>query len=187
MQDEKRTIHTNEEEVDALRTAFKGNEEALKIIRALFLGFEVTDQEKGVIRKLFTDNDLLYKAVRNKFYKEAEKDAPIGQNSDFWAGTERNLVGQPTQTIEQVVKSKLRAKDMIMRSLELLKDPNGPQISISLGEHNLDTSIDPLGITLITRNLYLQAVESGVNFIKLVAETDKEKKSEEEKKKDSAK
>lgn len=187
MQEQQRTITTNKEEADALRTAFKGNEAALKIIRGLFLGFTLSEEEKGTLRELFGDNPTLVKAVRNKFYKDAEKDAPIGQNTDFWAGTERNIIGQNPDTIAQVVHSKLRAKDWIEKSLELLTDPSKPQISIDMGAHNIDTDSDPLAIQLVARNLYLQAVESGLNFIKLVAETDQEEKSEEDKKKDSTK
>lgn len=188
-QPEQKMVRIALERAELLRNHFKGNDEALKLIRALFFGFDLTDPEKGIIREIFVGNVEMQTAVRNKMYSRISKDAPIGSNPDFWVGTEQQIQGQHPDTVKQILGAKERCLNMLDNAMELLEDPDKFKV-----EHIFDYTPsavldDPLGIQLIARNLYVQSVENGLSYIKIVSELsdDDMKKVEESRKKDSSK
>lgn len=171
---------------EILRDKFKGNEDALKLIRALFFGFELTEAEKGTLRTLFLGNEELQVAVQKKIYSRLSKDAPIGSNPDFWVGTEQQIQGQHPDTVKQILSAKEKCLKMLDVAMGLLAEPDSAEV-INIAEYSPKN--DPLGIDLIARNLYVQAIENGLSYIKIIAELSDEqmKKVEETRKKDSTK
>jgi hypothetical protein len=162
-------IRVSLEHAQLLRSTFKGNEDALKLIRALLFGFELTDAEKGTIRGLFTSNDELLIAVQKKIYSRMTKDAPIGNNPDIWVGVENQIQGQHPDTINQILMAKNRSVEMLDAGMELLRDPDKFVVQ---NVHNYDPkrllSADPFGIELLARNLYVKSIENGMNFIMIL-------------------
>jgi len=166
-----------EQENELLKMAFKDNDYLLKLTRNVFFGFPVTDEEKRIVKETY-GNAALKEIVRKKFYPLFGDEMPIGSVSDFWGGTEQNLLGQHRDTIYQNVISKQEVMEMLQRGFEALTDYRkidlnyNPKLSVN----------DDLAVKLLARNLYIRTVETGLNFIKLVANQKEEDKKETAKK-----
>lgn len=173
-----RNIAVPKEEVDLLRRTFKGNENLLILIRALLFGFPLSDKEKGLIRGALKEDAKLRKAIQGKIYSELSANAPIGANPDFWVGIERQIIGQHPDTVKQVLDSKSEALKMLKHAMTLLEEPDGAPLSVAIDDSKEDT----MGIRLIARNLYIQAVETGLSYIKIIAEMPEDKKLKQSKK-----
>src|SRR4051812_29384068 len=86
--------------------AFKDNEYLLKAIRSLFFGFPVSLKDKKLIKDIFKNPDIK-NAVRKKIYPLMDPESPIGQNADFWLGTETQVFGASRDTIYQSLATKV--------------------------------------------------------------------------------
>lgn len=161
----------------ALQAAFKDNDELLKKIRALLFGFPVTDEERKTIAGTFANNPVLMREVQIKFFRELDPNAEIGVNPDFWIGTEQEIIGQTKETVEQIVQSKLLSLEMLKEAMTLLTTDHHRPVNIQLEYGASEITKDPLGAKLIARNLYIQAIETGLSYISILAnKTEKELK-----------
>lgn len=166
---------TNEEELNLLRMTFKDNEVLLKLTRALFYGFSLTEEEKMTLRKVYA-NAKLRETIRKKVYPIFSNEMPIGTLADYWAGTEQNVLGMARDTIYQSVQNKQKCLEMLEHAFRLLDDPDGEPMDLS---YNPGLSVDdPLAIKLLSRNLYIRTIETGLNFIKICAQSKEENKEE---------
>lgn len=170
MAEQLRQLPTNEVENSLLKAAFKDNEYLLKVVRSLFFGFSVAQEDKEIVQKTFSNPELRV-AVRKKIYPLLSNEVPIGQVADYWMGTESNIYGASRDTIYQSVTSKQKVLDMLESSIKLLEDPNGEQVDLT---YSPNLAIDELQTWLLARNLYIKTVETGLNFIKLIADMKEE-------------
>lgn len=154
----------NEKELELLKSVFAENEELLILMRKLFFGVDISEKDKEIIKSTFKNKELI-RAVKHKIYGLNDFDTPIGQLSDFWMGAESQVFGQSKETIEQTVKSKEMIFSMFEQAMGLLTDPSGEKVDISLKSFEEDE----LQISLIARNLYMKAIDSGLLQIFLIA------------------
>ena len=165
MEQEPRPFPSNEEEVKLLKQTFKGNENLLKKMRGLFFGFDLTKEEKDSIRSIFADKHLR-EAVRKKIYPLLSNDAPIGSVADYWMGTEATVFGGHRDQITQSISSKEKVFEFLTRAISLLENPDQPKIDLVYNPQ----ADDDLKTGLLARNLYIRSIETGLNFIKMVAD-----------------
>lgn len=166
-----------EQENELLKMVFKNNDYLLKLTRNVFFGFPITDEEKRIVKETY-GNAALKEIVRKKFYPIFGDEMPIGSVSDFWGGTEQNLLGQHRDTICQNVLSKQEVLEMLGKGFNALTDYKKIDLS-----YNPKLSLnDDLAVKLLARNLYIRTVETGLNFIKIVANQKEENKKETAKK-----
>lgn len=168
----------NTEENKIIKSNFKDNDFLLKAMRALFLGLEVTDDEKSLIKTTFSDKSLL-KIMYKKFLPTLDKESAIGQVQDVWLGVEQMVFGSNKETIYQAVHYKKMALDMTSKALQLLENPNGERVNLSY-DPNVNVS-DELQINLLARNQYIRHVESQLMFLKVIAEQKEEDTKEQQK------
>jgi hypothetical protein len=176
----------SEQEVDLLKRTFKGNEYLLKILRGLFFGFDIKDEDKQLIKKVFASEELRTAIRRKTFPMLKGNDVPIGQIADFWMGTEMNVLGATRDAIYQVVSQKQKVFEMFTKAFNLLENPFGEKVDL---DFTPNLSFDPLQVELLARNLYMKSIETGLSFIKTISEMEETKPAEvqEKRKKDSAK
>lgn len=181
-------VRTALENADLIRSNLKGSEDILKTLRALFFGLETTEAERGAVTAMFKGKEELQIAIRKKFYGKLSKQAPIGNNPDIWAGTEQQIQGQHPDTIKQILSAKQKNFAMLDDAMKLLEDVDAVKIE-SVVEYEPNFDKDPLGIELLTRNLYIQTIENGLSFIKIAIDLSEEdaKKIAENQKRDSTK
>lgn len=183
------TISVSLERAELLRETFKGNEDLLKAIRGLFFGFVMTEQEKALVRTTFANNPQLKIAVQFKIYQKLSKEAPIGANPDFWVGTEQQIVGMHPEVVQQILQSKERCLERLEKAMTLLDDPDAFRVE-HVADYSPKSVVNDLsGVELISRNLYVQAIENGLSYIKIIASMSDEdmKKVKESREKDSTK
>lgn len=158
---EKQKLMYNDRELLLIKEAFAENEDLLKAVRNLFFGVEISPEEKNAIKQTFSNPDVL-EAVRHKIYGLNNFNTPIGQLSDFWMGAEQQIFGASRDTIQQAIGVKKQVLLMFTKAFKLLENPDGEKVSTELVE-------DDLGIGLISRNLYMKAIDTGLFTILQIA------------------
>lgn len=174
----------NDKEIELIKMTFAENDALLIAVRKLLFGAEISKEEKNMIKKSFSSDEVI-NVFKKKVYGLNDLSTPVGQLSDFWIGAEKQIAGMDKNTIKQVVQSKARVLDMFERGLELLKNPDGEKVVVTY----VPALEDELGINLISRNLYMQAIETALLTVKVIAGSKTESVEETVKrlKKDSSK
>lgn len=164
-----RTKMTSDKEVELIKKVFKGNDHLLTQVRNLFYGLPVSDEDRKIIKKVFSNADFK-NVLRKKMFPIFEldmMDVPVNSIADFWYGTEQNIFGQSRDAIYQNVYSKIQVRELLDQAFRLLSDP--------FSEKAIDLSFTPsmsddLQVRLLARNLYIRTVVEGLNFIRIVCE-----------------
>lgn len=151
------------EEISLIQGLFKENDYLLKVMRALFLGFELTDEEKDLIKSTFASKELM-KLIWKIFCPSLHKDMEIGQIEDEWLGTEKMIIGAQPDNIQQVIQFKDKQIEMTRQAIKLLADPDGKSVDISYNPNN-----DMLGVSLLARSQFIRHIESQLMALKVVA------------------
>src|SRR5574343_555364 len=147
----------DKEEMELLKATFANREDLFKEIRALFLGLEVSEENKTLIKNTFSLPRVL-DIFRKRMYPKLSRSTPIGQLQDYWLGVETQVFGQNPDTIRQALESKQRVKEMYEKAFELLLNPDLPRINlVDFNPRNYPST--DLGIELLARNLFIQGVE----------------------------
>lgn len=158
---------TPEEDLKLLKQVFKGNPNLLQTLQDMFLGFEMTDSEKSLVKTAFESDDL-YRIFKKKLTPRLEKGAMVGQQSDQWAGLEKDVYGAARDTIYQAVHYKKEAMALAEKAVALLKNPEGERPNLNF-EPDLNAA-DPLQINLLARNMYIAMVQQQLAMIWVMVE-----------------
>ena len=180
---------TLEAHVQLLKSVFKNNDGLLKIVHLLFLGIDLTDSEKEIIKSTFYGKKELQFAIRRITYPVFEVDIrnlDIGTVADFWMDIDKELMGASRDAIYQRVQSKQLTLNNLEKAFKLLNNVDGEKIDLS---YNADTSIDLLQVKLLARSLYIRTIVQAIGIIKQISnmEIETQKQKETRLKKDSAK
>lgn len=160
-------LNINQEDVALVKSVFKDNENLLLATRACMFGFELTSEEKELLRSTYS-NERLMQVMHKKFLPTLDKNAQIGQESDVWLGVEQQVFGMNRDTIYQAVHYKKQAVEMTARALKALVNPD--EVPVNL---NFDPDVfiaDDLQINLLARNQYIRHVAQQILFLKVIAE-----------------
>lgn len=158
---------TPESDLKLMKQVFKKNPNLLQALQDMFLGFEMTDNEKSLIKSAFESDDL-YRIFKKKFTPQLEKGVMVGQQSDAWAGLEKDIHGAPRDTIYQSVHYKKEAMKLAEQAVALLRNPDGERPDLSF---NPDLAVDdPLQVNLLARNMYISMVQQQLAMIWVMVE-----------------
>ena len=160
-----RPLSQSEEEIALLKGAFADNEYLLKAVRKIMLGFKVDNKEQGLVTTVFKDSKLV-DALRKKIYPTLSPDDGIGESSDYWFGTDTEIIGKDADTIKQVVMSKEITHQLLEQAISLITGKSDKPIDLSV---KLDFKADPFQINLLARNKYAKSVETALMIIKVIA------------------
>lgn len=163
---EKQGLPTSEHEIELLQKIFKGNDHLLKSIRCLFFGFYVSEADKKIIKETFSDSEVK-EVFRKKFYPIISPDSNLGEETDFWLGTETQIFGQPEGVVYQAIASKEKVAAKLKTAFALLDDPDGETVDLSF---TANFQMDPMGVNLLSRNMFIKTIATGLLFTKLAAE-----------------
>lgn len=157
-------LNINDKEIEVIKATFADNEELLKLVRALFFGFELTVDEKNIIRDTFSNAELRAIFWR-RFHPVLDRNTPIGQVQDVWLGVEGMVFGQPGHVAIQAVGYKEKALEMTKKALNLLDNPDGDRVDVVF----VPSKFDEQQISLLARNQFIRHVESQLLFLKTIA------------------
>lgn len=174
---------TTEETQEIVQQVFRDNEALLKIVRSLFLGLDLTEQEKQAIKEIPAGAKNVLKTF---FNPSLSKDAPLGVVSDAWMGIDRDIRGATEPTVYQIVKSHELRIELVQKALELLDNPDRDQLFLGYDSSTLMS--DPMQTGLLARNGYITYVNQQIYNLHMLANIKKETPEEATKrlKKDSA-
>lgn len=152
---------------DLIKRTFKGNEILLKTMRDLFFGRKISKEHSKMIKDTFAD-ETIREVTRKRFYSKLGDDSAIGQIADFWIGVpEEKMVGAGIDQMAQIIEPRKNLLAMFETAFKLLVEPEGKKVDVTYNP----AKDDELYIGLLTRNKYLNAVEAGLNMLKVIAET----------------
>ena len=150
-----------------IKQVFGKHPELIQLMQALFLGFELSAEEKSLIKSAF-ENDELFEAVRGRISPRLEKGVMVGKQSDEWAGLEEQIFGAHPDKIYQAVYYKKEAIAMANKAMALLKNPDGERVSIDF-DPDLNAN-DPLQIKLLARNMYIKMIQNQLSTLWIISE-----------------
>jgi len=187
---EEKQLTTAEKEANLLKSTFKDNENLLKLLRKLFFSFELSPEEKLLIKNTFESKELR-EAFRKKIYSKRGDDANLGNIADEWVSiTDEKLLGIYAEDAYKIIQSRIKLYKMFEQGIALLENPDGERVELSfIPSEFVASNIQQISIDLMARNKYLNSVEAGLSFINIIANS-KDKTPEqllEEQKKNSNK
>lgn len=141
-----------ENEVKLLKSLFE-REELYLLVRNLFFGFELTEEEQQVIAQAFKTPETRV-LMRKIFKPELQKDIPIGQNFDLWQT--QDVKAATKDNFEDVVDAKFDLLTMIETALKRLDNP---------AEEGVDLSVHPELPLLIARNSFINYIDAQLQII----------------------
>ena len=146
--------YISESEQALLKATFKDREDLLLIIRNLFFGLPLDENEVLQVKKLATPD--VKKLLRKVFLPELQKDIPIGQSVDLWMTLQ--LGGQDSLT--QIAARRILI-GAIKTALQLLEDPTGEKPSLDVEKAEIFNSEEGL----MARNSFIGHIEFQLNLI----------------------
>ena len=138
-----------EDEKKTLQLYFSDDEVVYKALRDCFFGFDLTDEEKLVLKNIGAHNLL-----RRIFLPEVKKEIPLGQTYDLWQ-TQDIKAGKQDE-INVSIEAKKIILEMIEKSLARLANPELEGVNIN----------DVRDFThILARNGYISFVDLQIRFI----------------------
>ncbi len=153
--DERQPLPVNQADIDLIKRTF--DEGLLRSMRNLFLGLEVSDSEKELIKTTFKSAELRA-LMRKRFVPRISPETPLGHELDVWDGVEKMVFGYSESTAYQALHYKQLAIDMAETCLNLLEDPNGPRPKLDYSPVMYPN--DNLGVQLCARNIFISMVKT---------------------------
>lgn len=145
-------------ELELLKSVFAGRDELLLLIRNVFYGFDLSEDERKSVEAAMTPS--LLRLMRKQFLPEFQPDVPIGQNIDMYAIVD--IRGKTKEQIYQEVESTTVKIALIEQGLARLARVDGPKPSLEFSRNELETN-------LAGRNLYLNHVDRQLQTIEVLA------------------
>lgn len=111
------------------KATFGGNDILVMAVRNAMLGFDLTDEEKDLIKKSLITPEI-HKLLKKLFLPELSKDIPITQNFDLWKTEDVNKATPETFEIVKEIKTILF--QLIGIALRRLENPDNPAVDIGV-------------------------------------------------------
>lgn len=162
---EQKPLMYSEKDIEVIKGTFCENEALLVLLRKLFFGKNLTQEEKDLIKSTFANPEVV-EVLRRKVYPVQDFDRGLMSFNDFWLDAETQIFGSHRDTIYQTIESKKLIKGMLAKAFNLLTNPDGEKVDI---EYDPVIEADPLGIKLIARNLYIRAIQTALITVHLIA------------------
>ena len=161
----------SEEARQLIRNTFKDKDDLLLMIRDLFFGFKLSDNELDTLKELFKI-PTLKEILSDMFMPQLRKDVPLGQSVDLWM----TIRFEPIEHSETNVTAREMMLDKLEKALALMDNPKNGAITLEVGSLEVES--------LIARTAYITHIEMQLQAIRAIAS---QKPEQEFNKKDSAK
>ncbi len=150
---------------ELLRKTFVGNEPLLRAMSNVMLGVCESASEKGLLKATFVDPEV-FRVVKARFLPSLADAMTLAQAKDEWVGIELDISGKPEYTVQQMVGYKARLIAMMRQGVELLRNPDGTPVDLSVDE---TLAGDPMGTKVMARAQYIMNVNQQITFIWIAA------------------
>ena len=103
MAEKKQELMYSNRDIELIKSVFSENDQLIIIIRKLFFGAELSEDDKKLVKATFSNQELV-EVVRRKVYGVNNLETPVGKLSDFWLGVETQVFGASRETIYQAIQ-----------------------------------------------------------------------------------
>lgn len=162
---EQKPLMYSEKDIEVIKATFADNEALLVLLRKLFFGKDISEDEKKLIKSTFSNPEVV-EVLRRKVYPVQNFDGGLLQFNDFWLDAESQVFGASRDTIYQAIESKKLIKAMLEKAFNLLINPDGEKVVI---DYDPIIEADPLGVKMIARNLYIRSIQTALITVHLIA------------------
>jgi hypothetical protein len=173
MPEQKIESRISEEENGIIQGIFAGRDDLLKMVRNLFLGHLMTDDEKATIRSAFA-SEKARKVMYRIFIPELEKNDPV---NNMMVGTQDlllslNLKDKSWDEYRHFIDVSERVLAMLHTAIKLLENPDSETVDLSVWESTpwAEGRVE----ALLARNNFIVHVNQQVFVLKVKADTKKE-------------
>lgn len=178
----KRQVIFTEEELDLLRTHFKGNQRLAKLMRKVFIDFgSLSEEDKNVIIQTFNKNNPLLQLMGKIYVPTMDLDAPFFGVIDLWATVNIN------ELPEEEANVRIEARDRLINHLKHQLNSLAVMCGLAKPEEEANARIDVWmtgsnakdRVNVMARNTLIAHVEQ-MTAIQVWTLAHQEKLSEEE-------
>ena len=159
MVENKQKMRISDAEFELLKSTFAENGNLLLLIRNLFFGFVMSEEENKTIKQVFAST-ALRKLMRKQFLPELQADIPIGQCIDLWMTVD--IKDKTPEEMKEIVSTRKILIEMIEQSLDLLEDPTDDKVDLSEWQ-------DKTYNDLVARNMFISHVDQQLKVIETLS------------------
>lgn len=143
-------VRLDEGEKHTLKTVFGEDMAVYKVLRDLFFGFPLTEEEHRIVENFKGIKDLL----RKIFIPSLQKHIPIGQNYDLWQTQDIKTASE--DNFDTVFDAKTKLLNLLEKGFKRMEDIHDNQIILAV-EKDL--------ASIVARNNYINYVDSQIRFL----------------------
>lgn len=149
----------SEAEKELIRSTFSDKEDLLLMMRDLFLGLGVSEQERNTLGELFAVPGIK-SLLKKMFLPQLEKGIPLGQSVDLWMTVKMDS----PDMAETNIKARAYLIEKLEQALSLLGEPKNGVV---------DLSVAPLeqAETYMGRASFVSHVEMQLMTLRVLANT----------------
>ena len=160
----------NDIELSLIKNSFSDNEDLIYAIRKVLLQFELTKDEKKILKQAMTPE--LYAVVKKRIFPELDPDAPLFQLSDMYQSLAGELSKKEAGEMREQFQAKQIEIDYLTQQFEVLKDIDKKVEQktklADLASIDMEDTTQTY-INLTARNYLLSYVDSFLNHLKVLA------------------
>jgi hypothetical protein len=134
-------------------------------LRNLFLGLEVSQDEKRIIKDTFSKKESR-RIVRKIVMPEFDTDIPVGMETDYWMSSVDGIKGNTPETLAPIVASQFKYVEMLEKALKLLENPDGDKVNLKVIKLEDATEMYQ---QILARNNFVSVIAQAIVRIKVLA------------------
>lgn len=162
---EKQLTRYSKKEFEILKSVFSENEALLLTVRNLFLGLEVSEDEKKVIKEVFADKEIR-RIMRKFIIPEFDADLPVGMATDIWMSSVDGVKSNTPETLAPIFASQAVYIKMLETALALLEKPEGKKVKL---EVKVSDDAVEMYKQILARNNFVKNIEQTLVMIRIYA------------------
>lgn len=163
MKDEKR-MRVSDEELELLKSAFADDYDFLLVIRNLFFGLDVTQEQAKRVEDTFGGNEKLLQLMRKMFLPEVSGEIPLGQTIDLWLSVE--IKDKDDEEVKSVLESRARLIENLEQTMQLLFEPTLKPVDIRINPKKIK---DYSKVDVLVRNSFIAHIEQVLMQISILS------------------
>lgn len=114
----------NDIELSLIKNTFSENDELLYMIRKVFLQFELTEDERKILKQII--NKEVYAVIKKRILPVVEADSPMGNMGDLYQTLSNDLKVKGVDEMAPLFEAKQVEIDYLTQQLKVLKDVEKP-------------------------------------------------------------
>ncbi len=160
----------NDAELSLIKNTFAENEDALYLIRNVLLQFEITKEERKLLKGLMTP--AVFEVVKKRIFPVIDSDAPMFQLSDMYQTLTTDMKTKGVEDMAALFDAKQLQVDYLDQQFKVLQDLDKKVVEVIRLDDLAslkNKSPHQMYVDTAARNYLLSHVDTFLNHIKTLA------------------